>query len=543
METVADFELWLGPAADAAGAYPVQVRSPAGPAAGALQLPLKDKDFQDRLAGVGGEGPDLAQRQDFGKCLFARLFKAEPAQEVGRVWHESRGRLGEGRFGTLRLRLWIEAPEISVLPWELLWDGDFLATSANITVSRYLPAAEPDVLPPAERLRVLLLVESPDGFTAIHEEEVRSLEDAITGLGRAVDLVRKTNLTAPQLQGDLQDDYHVLHVLAHGIRGKLLLADARGRGAAIEDQELAQMVLGRRSLRLIVLSACSSSQVEGGGLFAGIGPALVRKRVPAVVAMQYPAVTQGAAGQFSGAFYGALSRGKPVDVAVNEGRRSLSAGPLLAGRDWSTPVLYLGTRSSLLFDFWQKPAGGPGQPLRPLRAVVQGDEAAQQALLALGTVLADVRARLRRLRLLAEVRDALDRLRAGFARCREAVERSVGNVSRIDGAAVQDDWDRLCEVPWLELMRWADELADVPAVAERAAQLRAAVEGLREVFENRAMVLFARRVLDFDRLLPAAAAEFRRLSAAAIDEADAVANQAASQLAFGVASSGPVAGK
>jgi hypothetical protein len=54
----------------------------------------------------------------------------------------------------------------------------------------------------------------------------------------------------------------------------------------INEQEFAQLVSGRRSLRLVVLNACHSAQSEAGGIFAGIGPALVRQRMPAVVAMQ-----------------------------------------------------------------------------------------------------------------------------------------------------------------------------------------------------------------------------------------------------------------
>jgi hypothetical protein len=539
METVADFEVWIGPAADAAGFYPVQVRSPADPAAGALKLPLEDKDFKDQLAKVSGEGPDLALRREFGRYLFGQLFQGT----IKEAWLDNRGRLRGGQFSILRLRLWIEAPSLSLLPWELLWDSDFLATRADITLSRYLPTAEPDLLPPAERLRVLLVVESPDGFPAIEDEEVRSLEAAITGLGSAVDVMPTKNLTASQLHAALQANYHVLHVLAHGISGKLLLTDADGGSAPIEDQELAQMVLGRRNLRLVVLSACSSSQAEEGGLFAGTGPALVRKRVPAVVAMQYPAVTEGAGGQFSTAFYGALARGRPVDVAVNEGRQSLSAAPLLEGRDWSTPVLYLGTRGSLLFDFWQEPAGGAGQPLRPLRTVVQGYEEAQQALEVLATVFEELRARLRRVRLLTDLRGTLDQLRAGFARCRDGVERAGGNVSRIDGDAVEDDWDQLCEEPWLNLLRLVGELGDAPEMTAWAARLTAAVEGLREVFESRAMVPFARRVPEFDKLLSQAAAAFRRQADAVVGEAEALAQQTWSQLAVGEPSPGPPNGE
>jgi hypothetical protein len=386
-------------------------------------------------------------------------------------------------------------------------------------VSRYLPTAEPDLLPPAEHLRVLLLVESPPGFPVI-DTEVEQLQAAIAGLGPKVDLRVERNLTAQQLQNTLQE-CHVLHLLAHGFPGEVLLTGADGGGAAIEDQAFAQLFLGRPSLRLVVLCACSSSQATGEGLFAGTGPALIRKRVPAVVAMQYRAVRVTTAGQFSQAFYAALTRGREVGVAVNEGRQSLSAGELLAGRDWSTPVLYLGTRSSLLFDFWR----GPGQPAQPLQTLAQGQEEAQKALEELASAFETIRAALRRVRLLTELRDVFEQLRAGFARCRAGIDKANGIPTRIDGDAVENDWGQLCDAAWQELCRLVDELGDVPGVTAWAAPLRAGVQGLLEVFQSRAMVPFTTRVLDFDKLLNRTAPPLRRQ----VDEAVAVAVAAVEQ--------------
>src|SRR5262249_25095400 len=154
--------------------------------------------------------------------------------------------------------------------------------------------------------------ESPPGAAAVEEREVEQLRAALTDLGDRVDLKELRNATLEEIQGALQDNYHVLHLLGHGISGKLRLTGSDGRAVSVEDQAFAQLALGRRSLRLVVLSACHSSHSEEGGLFAGTGPALIRKRVPAVVAMQYPAVYQSTAGLFSRALYGALAHGLPI---------------------------------------------------------------------------------------------------------------------------------------------------------------------------------------------------------------------------------------
>ncbi len=58
--------------------------------------------------------------------------------------------------------------------------------------------------------------------------------------------------------------------------------------------------------------------------------------------MQYPTVQVGTASMFSRELYGALGRGREIDIAVNTGRRAV-AGRHLDSRDWSAPVLYVGT--------------------------------------------------------------------------------------------------------------------------------------------------------------------------------------------------------
>jgi hypothetical protein len=71
--------------------------------------------------------------------------------------------------------------------------------------------------------------------------------------------------------------------------------------------------------------------------------------------MQYNAVTMDTASRFSQALYVALANGIPVDFAVNEARQQISAGNLLKQRDWSTPVLYMGTRQGCIWSIGNIP--------------------------------------------------------------------------------------------------------------------------------------------------------------------------------------------
>ena len=97
-------------------------------------------------------------------------------------------------------------------------------------------------------------------------------------------------------------------------------------------------------------------------MFSSTAATLVRT-VPAVVAMQF-AVTDDAAAVFSRAFYQALVHNRGVDEAVRAGRIALT-GWNPDTLEWVTPVLYLRSRDTRLFDLTYPgaaPAGADDQP-------------------------------------------------------------------------------------------------------------------------------------------------------------------------------------
>ena len=459
MRTYADFEVWISarPQGAGGGAYRVQVfSSPVGPVGGELNLDLDVADFMSELALVSGIQQDLGRRRAFGERLFTALFDG-PVRDA---WNGSLGHINASNSG-LRVRLWIEVPELARLPWELLHDPNlgFLATASNTVLSRYLPVREPPVLQKHDKLRVLVVVESPAGLPAIEEAEVDRLRAALSGLGAGVEYTVLKNATAAQLHQALQRDYHVLHYLGHGVSRRLVLTAGDGSPAPVDEDQFAQLVQGRGGLRLVFLNACSSSQSEEGGLFGGVGPALIRRGVPAVIAMQYPTVQLSTASEFSEAVYGALANGLPIDVAVNEGRQRLSAGPLLGTRDWSTPVLYMGTRSGRIFDLPQDEAA---EVSASWEAVVA---AAQQAgvvgsLSELTKRFQEVSARLARLKSLSELGRMLRGLRADFAPCLEHVERAGGVPANLPLPALGNAWRSVRQRSLGELETFMDDKKD-----------------------------------------------------------------------------------
>jgi hypothetical protein len=370
----------------ARGPYPVLALTPDGPGWGELRLEPQDAKLKKLVQLASDEGPDLEHRQELGRLLFTRVF---PPKTLGPLWKGTRGRMSNPAKN-LRLRLWIEPPEIAALPWELLADGEFLATGGNVFLSRYLPGIEPAYLPAPSPLRVLVVVCDPDPQTKLDpvpDAQVKKLTDDLTALGAAPTVCRNVNLSA--VIAELRKGANVLHYLGHGTADELIWVGPDGQPAGVTADRLRQAVLGESALRLVVLSACNSAQAGAGRLFSGVGPALVGSGVPAVVAMQYPFVTQPTAAAFNAAFYEALLGGAAIDEAVNHGRKALSASEgLLSQRDWSTPVCYLGTRSARALGL--RPESAPAEA-RDLDAVRLAAEASPGARAALGRLTAQVR--------------------------------------------------------------------------------------------------------------------------------------------------------
>ncbi len=102
------------------------------------------------------------------------------------------------------------------------------------------------------------------------------------------------------------------------------------------------------SLRLVLLNVCEGGRGSDRDVFSSTASILVRRGIPAVLAMQYD-ITDRAAIEFSHAFYEALVEGLPVDAAVTEARKAVSVA-LPDTMEWGTPVLYLRASDGRIFD-------------------------------------------------------------------------------------------------------------------------------------------------------------------------------------------------
>jgi hypothetical protein len=380
MDKYREFELQIRALQPGANDYDVLVNSSAGPADGSFRLNRNEAPLPELLPKVMGTAEDLAAREQFGALLFQRAIGA--SQAIFSRWTQTRAGAEEAG-DRVRVRLRLEAPEIAALPWELLRSQDFLAPSADVLLERYLPGTEPPPLVITGKGRVLVILERP--------EKLPILQEVIDGLLKvlseaAVFEKPKILLNEPvtKINEELWNEYHVVHYMGHGESDRIIFVDSAANDGYVKKDaaEFAGLFNGQRHVRLVLLNVCASGQTPGSGLFTGFGPMLAGKRIPAVVAMQYEKVKQATAMRFNEAFYRMLAKSQPVDVAVNAARQALLA-QALGKRDWSTPVLYMATRSGRILEFADDAEAAQARQVKLALEAAEGLQAAYGELIGL----------------------------------------------------------------------------------------------------------------------------------------------------------------
>lgn len=348
---------------DGPGAYRKRVlESPAGQGSDPFVPPFPLEGLADLLDGLGPDMQSGRVPRETGIALYQALFSGQ----VGALFAESRGR-AEGTGRGLRIKLRFD-PGLSgmswvpMLPWELIFRPDteeFLGSDLHSPVVRYLEVPRPSTLPDFQPpLRILVALASPHGSDPLDlEEERRRLEKALGDRPGEIGPDFLEHATLDGIRTKLRSrPFHVLHFMGHGGwnpntgEGSILLETADGNRDLVGGSLLADAIKGTTMPVLVVLNACDtarSADFEGASPFGGVAAALVRKGVPAVVAMQFP-VTDDAALPFAGALYSRIAAGDPVDTAVTEGRMAIRTA-LRDSMEWATPVLFMRTPDGRLF--------------------------------------------------------------------------------------------------------------------------------------------------------------------------------------------------
>ncbi len=372
LEDYLDFELEIS--SGSRPKYPVAViHSPAGEAHEDMQFPFDDvalenllKDLQIALLRSSTVRRQIVSSEEqtvkyFGQKLFDALLKGEVRSRYDVSLLEAKQQ-DKG----LRLKLRIKPPELAVLPWEFLYDSrqaDYVSLSSNTPIVRYLELPQPIqpliVKPP---LRILGMIASPHDLPSLDvEREKRCVEEAIKDLKKRdmVDITWMGGQTWEDLQQAMRTGiWHIFHFIGHGgfdrntDEGLIALSDKDGQKFFLSATQLGRFLASHSYLRLVLLNSCEGARGGKNDIFSSTAAILVRKGIPAVLAMQYE-ISDRASIEFARAFYLALSDGLPVDSAVAEARIAVSVA-LTNTVEWGTPVLYMRSPDGVLFKIQKK---------------------------------------------------------------------------------------------------------------------------------------------------------------------------------------------
>ncbi len=303
--------------------------------------------------------PRPEDAREAGKALYAALFDSALGGRLADSLRTIDPQRGEGVRFVINTT---DAPELARLPWEFLYSpakDDFLFSDRMKPVVRWLDVDEPLPSLAAERpLRLLIAVAAPSDRPGLEVgEEIAHLDSALDELtaSGAVRIERLQHATLESLDNALlKNRPHALHFIGHGDfsgdEGVLVLeSDAvPGMSDVIAGRQLAMLLRNHlTSLRLVFLNSCMGATASRSDPFGGVAQSLIRRGIPAVVAMQFP-IPDKAAVALSRHFYRYLASGQPVDAALNSARAFLYARGYEV--EWGAPALHMRTPDGRLFD-------------------------------------------------------------------------------------------------------------------------------------------------------------------------------------------------
>ncbi len=343
------------------------LRSPAGDGQSAVFSALFDdlevENFQLRMSRGRTrtrrvDATPVAEAKRFGGRMFEAIFSGDTRECLRRSQDYARD-----HQAALRIRLRVAGcPELGNLPWELLYDASedsFLALSVATPLIRYLQLPDPPrAVSVSLPLQVLVIRSEPADLPELQlEEEWAQVVASVQELTDS-SAVAFTTLATPTLSELrrvlMRGEFHVLHYMGHGsfdqeTGGVLYFTGQDRRAVAVTATDIGVILRDHTSMRMALLNACEGARTDPEDPFAGVAETLVRRGVPAVVAMQFE-FTDEAAVEFAPALYGALTAGLPVDAAVTEARKAVYA---VSPVEWATPVLHMRADDARLFSVAQ----------------------------------------------------------------------------------------------------------------------------------------------------------------------------------------------
>ncbi|MGB3758334.1 MAG: AAA-like domain-containing protein [Rivularia sp. (in: cyanobacteria)] len=295
------------------------------------------------------------------KALGSQLYQALFPDKINARFHATIAG-AKANQESVRLRLVFESPELAALPWEFLYDEDnniFLGNNTETVLSRYIdvPLQKRDIKAASLPLKVLLIISTPTDLATLDAAgEEKLIREA---LGKHIetgeielDILKEASIR--NINQKLREKpYNIFHFIGHGVfennQGFIALVDNNSKSKLLNDESFANFFLGDRHVDLVILNSCQGATVSSSQAMKGTAPNLVRRGIPAVVAMQYT-ILDSTAKLFTDEFYRTLALGYPVDAAIQSTRNAISMEVGLDKRDFATPVLYMRARDGIILD-------------------------------------------------------------------------------------------------------------------------------------------------------------------------------------------------
>jgi hypothetical protein len=305
---------------------------------------------------------------ELGELLFSTLFDDKLRQNFVDFYNSVVR--NEGKL--LRIELDVNEhslPHIAALPWEFMrlptganLGALWLATGPNLIFSRRRPqwyVPPPIQLASKEKLRIALAVSAPHGLGPVEHKTVwQGLERLVEQMPDKIELLPLVGKATPKsIDNSLRAKPHIFHFIGHA-RQHDEIGQPVGQIALIDDlfddpiwcgAERFSELFTRHWPGVVLLQACEGAALSAAQAFVGVASRVVQQNIPVVVAMQYE-VSNSTAVRFALDFYERLAQFEPVDQAAQEGRRSITLGPVgYNKRDFATPVIFMSVRDGHLF--------------------------------------------------------------------------------------------------------------------------------------------------------------------------------------------------
>lgn len=314
-----------------------------------------------------GEIKNSKQARLVGEVLFNTLFDDTLRQDFVNFHFQ----VVQQESQLLRVELDIDEqgmPEIAALPWEFMClpgsanSGEiWISTDPNLVFSRRRAQwhpAPPIQLEQGEKLRIALAIAAPKDLGTVEYETVKSvLEDLAQEQSERIELLPIVNPATPNaIDALLEKQPHIFHFIGHGRLqdedgeevGQIALVKKVLNTASWVDAGGFAELLNRHRPGIVLLQACESGMSSASQAFVSVASKIVQQNIPVVVAMQYE-VSNLTASQFAYELYERLAKDYPVDIAAQNGRRTVALDTQYRKRDFATPVIFMRVQDGYLF--------------------------------------------------------------------------------------------------------------------------------------------------------------------------------------------------